>query len=360
MTRQLPLHEFHQRLGAAFQERHGWMVPGHYGDVEAEYQAVRAGAGVLDRSHTGKVEVFGRDRVSFLHGMLTNDLKGLSPGEGCAAAFLDHHGKVQALLNVYCLEDRLLLSLPPGLVEKTLALLDKFLISERVEFRDVTEQHGCLSVQGPESARILSAFVGEPSTLPFGRHMERSIDEVAVRFFGTTETGEEGFQLWVAVAQLPMIWSRLIGIGGSRLKPVGESALNVLRVEAGIPWCPDDLNEDILFMEAESQLESFVSFTKGCYIGQEVVARIKYRGHVNRRLTGLTFLNEMAPGSGAKVFGAGNDVGWVTSAVFSQALKRPIALAFLRREVDVGADVEVRSDASALSAKVCALPFYHR
>jgi folate-binding protein YgfZ len=336
------------------------MVPVHYGDALAEYQAVRSVAGVLDRSHAGKVEVFGRDRVSFLHGMLTNDLKTLVPGQGCQSAFLDHHGKVQALLNVYCLEDRLLLALPPGLVEKTLTLLDKYLISERVEFRDVTAQLGCLSVQGPESVRVLSALVDEPLTLVLHQHVERSVDGVAVRFFDLSETGEEGFQLWVAVEQLPMIWSRLIEIGGSRLKPVGESTLDVLRVEAGLPWCPDDLNEDVLFMEAESQLESFVSFTKGCYIGQEVVARIKYRGHVNRRLAGLIFLDEPEPESGARVFKEGKDVGWVTSAVFSQALKRPIALALLRREIDVGSDVEVNSDTRVLGAKVSALPFFAR
>ena len=360
MSHRLPLHELHRDLGATFGERQGWTVPVHYGDPETEYRAVRETAGLLDCSHTGKVEVLGRDRVSFLHAMLTNDVKALSPGEGCAAAFLDNHGKVQALLRVYALEDRLLLSFPPGLVGKALQLLDKFLISERVEFRDVTEAIGCLAVEGGESARIVSELTGEALALPTGRHAERFVDGVPVRLFSRSETGEPGFHLWVPAEHLPALWKRVRDVGGSVLKQVGERALNILRVEAGLPWCPDDVNEELLFMEAESALSSLVSFTKGCYIGQEVVARVKYRGHVNRRLVGFLILDGAEPVSGAKVVAEGKEVGWITSSVFSPALKRPIALGVVRREVEVGAEVELGNDGARLKAKLSALPFYRR
>lgn len=358
MSHTLPLHELHRDLGAAFGERQGWTVPVHYGDPEAEYRAVRETAGLLDRSHTGKVEVFGRDRVSFLQGMFTNDLKLLSPGEGCAAAILDNHGKVQALLNAYALEDRLLLSFPPGLVEKALALLDKFLISERVEFRDVTEAIGCLAVEGGGSARIVSELTGKALTLPLGRHVERVVAGVPVRLFGHSETGEPGFHLWAPREHLSELWKKLSDAGAPSVRPVGEKALNVLRVEAGLPWYPEDVNEGLLFMEAESTLPSLVSFTKGCYIGQEVVARVKYRGHVNRRLTGLIILDGVEPVSEAKVIAEGKEVGWITSSVFSPAVKRPIALGIVRREVEVGAEVNLESGSVRLKARLSALPFY--
>src|SRR5262249_49599398 len=160
MPAPLPLHELHQRAGATFGERWGWSLPLHYGDVTAEHEALRAGAGVIDRSMLGKVTVTGRDRQAFLQGMLTNDVKGLAPGQGTEAAFLDAHGKATALLRVYALDDRLLLELPPSLTEKTLLALDRFLISEKAYFEAADEAFAVLAVQGPRAAALLSSLAG--------------------------------------------------------------------------------------------------------------------------------------------------------------------------------------------------------
>src|SRR5262245_60591817 len=149
MPLHLPLHSVHERHGAIFGEEWGWLLPLNYGDVAAEYLAVREGVGVIDRSMLGKVTVTGRDRQAFLQGMLTNDVKNLSPGQGTAAAFLDAHGKVMALLDVYVLDDRLLLELPVGFTEKTLEKLDHFLISEKAYFEAADEAFAVLAVQGP-------------------------------------------------------------------------------------------------------------------------------------------------------------------------------------------------------------------
>src|SRR6185295_8001086 len=124
-------------------------------EITEEYAAARRGVALFDRSALGKVTVTGRDRLSFLQGMLSNDVKALAPGQGCAAAFLDAHGKVMALLRVYALADRLWLELPPRLTEKTLQLLDKYLISEKVSFEALDEAYGVLSLQGPRSQALL-------------------------------------------------------------------------------------------------------------------------------------------------------------------------------------------------------------
>src|SRR5262249_55169811 len=144
MTTRLPLHDLHARLGARFGEASGGQVPLGYGEPAAEYRAVRERVGILDRSDAGVVEATGRDRATFLHGMLSHDVKGLQPGQGRRAAFLDAHGKVVSLMVVHCLSDRLLLTMDRELVGPTLSALDRYLISERVEYEDVSAAHGCL------------------------------------------------------------------------------------------------------------------------------------------------------------------------------------------------------------------------
>jgi glycine cleavage system aminomethyltransferase T len=150
-----PLHDVHRERGASFGEIDGWQVPLHYGDPAAEYRAMREGAAVIDRSMLGKVTVTGRDRQAFLQGMLTNDVKGLTPGKGTGAAFLDALGKVVVLLNVYALDDRLLIELPPSFTEKTLERLDHFLISEKVYFEAADSAFAIIAVQGPAAGDLL-------------------------------------------------------------------------------------------------------------------------------------------------------------------------------------------------------------
>ncbi|MFQ5897043.1 MAG: aminomethyltransferase family protein [Candidatus Methylomirabilia bacterium] len=357
MPNTLPLHELHLASGALMEEVCGWLLPTQYGDPVREHRAVREAAGLVDRSLVGKVEVTGRDRVSFLQGMLTNDLKALAPGQGCPAAFLDAHGKVQALLTVFMLEDRLLLELPPGMTEKTLQALDKFLISERVVFADVTEAFALLGLHGPAAASILAGMTGSQAELEPFQHVERSLGEAPVRLCRVDELGVPGFHLWIPGQHGADLWRQLLDVGRPYgVVPVGGSAVTVLRVEAGIPWFGHDVDEGTLLMEAP--LEHLVHYSKGCYIGQEVVARIKYRGHVNRFLTGLALEGARLPASGAVVVAGEREVGRITSSVHSLALNRPIALALLRREQqNPGTTVTVKDHDQIIPARVTALPF---
>lgn len=335
-----------------------WMTNG---DPEAEYWAVRAGVGLSDRSCYDVVEVTGRDRIAFLQGMLTNDLKVLAPGQGCPAAFLDARGKVQALLTVLILEDRLLLILGSGLAAKTLQALDKFLISEKAYFRDVSAETALFFVAGPKAPGVIERLTGEPPLPAAWAHAERKVGGIPVRVVtGGGETGEAEAWLCAATSSGEALWAALLEAGSpAGLRPIGVTALDVLRVEAGVPWYGHDVDETVLLPEIP--LEPYVSYTKGCYIGQEVVARVKYRGHVNRSLTGLTFEGDGVPRPGARIAADDREVGSVTSAVRSLALNRPIALAYVRREhLEPGTPVTVHEEDRTLRARVTALPFYRR
>lgn len=319
-----------------------------------QYRAAREGAAVIDRSALGKAEVEGRDRASFLHGMLTNDVKGLAPGQGCAAAFLDAHGKVMALLRVYALADRLLLELPAGLTQKTLLLLDKYLISEKASFEPVDDAYAILSVQGPKAGALLAGLAGQSLDLAPLAHVQASVAGQPVRIIQRSEFGAlPGFHVWTAPAAADAIRAALREAGAT---PLEDDVAEILRVEAGEPAFPQDADESVLFPELGR--EDLVSYTKGCYIGQEVVARVKYRGHVNRALTGLRIEGERVPAPGAAVATAEKEVGRITSAVRSPALGAPIALAYVRREHrEPGQTVSVMIDGDPVPARVTPLPF---
>jgi aminomethyltransferase len=353
MPNQLLLHDVHKERGATFGEIEGWQVPLHYGDPGTEYRALREGAGVVDRSMLGKVTVTGRDRQAFLQGMLTNDVKGLTPGKGTAAAFLDAHGKVMALLCVYALEDRLLIELPPSLTEKTLERLDHFLISEKAYFEAADAAYVVLSLQGAGASALLARLTGQSLELAQYEHVAVAIAGVPARVIHRREGGVAGFHCWTEADHGAALWTALVEAGAT---PAGTQALDTLRVEAGVPWYGRDVDETMIF--PETRLEDLVSFTKGCYIGQEVVARVKYRGHVNRALSGLVLEGDHVPTPGARVVAEGKDIGRITSAVRSPALGRPIALGHVRREhFEPGSPVDVEDGGAVVHARVAALPF---
>lgn len=346
----LPLHDLHVASGAVIGSPCGIDLPLSYGDVSAEYRAVRTAAGVVDRSTYGVVEVTGKDRAAFLHAMLSNEVKKLAPGTGVAAAFLDIHGKVQFIVTSLVLEDRILMLVPPGSAAPLIELFDKFLFSEKAYFDDVSDRQTILMVAGPAAASVLGK--APALTAPWD-HGEASIGSVPVRVIrGAGETGEP--ELWILGARDDgeALWRALVAAGA---RPVGLLAADVLRVEAGTPIPGHDVDDTVLLPEIPHA--ALVSHTKGCYIGQEVVVRIRDRGHVNRRLTGLTLEGDTVPAPGSALFADDKNVGRVTSAVRSLALGRPIALAFVRREYAAGVALVVKDPAGDLSATVTALPF---
>jgi len=352
-----PLRELQLAAGAVFAAPCGREFPVSYGDPRAEHRAVRAAVGVVDRSRWGVLELTGADRVSFLNGMLSNDVKRLAPGQGAAAAFLDARGRVQALLTVLAQVDRHLVLLPGGTAAKTHDALEGFHFAERVEIRDASEEHATFLLAGPATATLVERLAARAlPELPW-EHAEVTVAGRPARLVrGGGETGEAEAWLLAGREDGAALWQAIVA---AEARPVGLTALDVLRVEAGTPWFGHDADDSTLLPEIPC--ESLVSSTKGCYIGQEVVVRIRDRGHVNRRLTGLTLDGTTVPPPGATVGADGRDVGQVTSAVRSYALERPIALAFVRREhATPGTAVAISVDGAALTARVTALPFVPR
>jgi glycine cleavage system T protein (aminomethyltransferase) len=357
MATRLPLHPAHAQLGARLGAADGYLVPLAYGDAVREHAAVRERCGLIDRSERGKIEATGRDRVAFLQAMLSNDVKALQPGQGCEAALLDIHGKIVALLMVHALPDRLVLELERRLVGPTLEALDRYLISEKVELEDASDRAGLLSVAGPAARKVLEEVLGRTlPDLPVRHHVQATGAGEPARVVRDEETGEEGYDLWADPGDLPRLWERLRA-GGA--EPVGREAWNILRVEAGVVWHGVDVDASTLLLEAS--LPGAYSLDKGCYLGQEVVARITYRGHVNRQVVGFRFPDRRVPERGARVVVEGRDVGWITSAVVSPVLGRGLALGHLRREHwEPGSRVEVPGPDGSLTAEVSTLPFYRR
>jgi folate-binding protein YgfZ len=311
------------------------------------------GVGLMDRSAFGKVRVTGRDRVAFLQGMLSNDVKALQPGQGCPAAFLDAVGKVVSLLTVYVLEESVLLELPAGSTEKFLRAIDKFLISEKAYFEAVDEAYAIVSVQGPKSGETLARVAGTKVELEPYAHAEIPIAGLPVRVARRSDAVAPGFHCWTTAEHAPVLMQVFREAGAMA---VGAAAAEVLRLEAGIPVYGQDVDEGIIL--PETRLDAFWSYTKGCYIGQETVARVKYRGHINRGLSGLVLDGERVPSRGDAIVAADTEVGRVTSAVLSLALGKPVALGYVRREhFEPGTALSVRIGDTRVNARVAELPF---
>lgn len=354
MANRLPLHERHVAAGAKFESVSDWELPVAYGNPAEEYALVRRGVGLLDRGHFGVLELTGRDRATFLHALVSNEVKALGPGQGCAATLLDVHGKVQVVLFVWVADDRIFVVTPPAMAQKIAEALDHYLFSEKVAIRDVSGETALLVLVGPKAPETSERLLGaRPPASPWS-HVGGKLGETPVRLgSGGRETGEA--EVWIAgpASEAPRMWDALVGAGA---RPVGLAAFDALRIEAGTPIFGHDVDESVLLPEIP--FANLVSETKGCYPGQEVVVRIRDRGHVNRMLRGLLLDGAEVPPHGAEVVADETSVGRVTSAAWSFGLERPIALAFVRRQnAEPGTHVSVRLGGRAVAASVSALPF---
>ncbi len=359
---QLGLHEFHHGLGAHFGEVAGEEVVLHYGDTLREHAALRESAGVLDLSFRGRLCVVGADRARFLHGQVTNNIKDLKPGLGCYAAITTNKGKLQSDLNVHCLADELLLDFEPGLAAKIAERLEKFVVADDAQVVDVTPHYGLLSVQGPQAAEIVAALVIFPA-LPGKSFQSVKVSDATlgdIYLVNLPRTGAAGFDLFGPVAAMGAVADKLIAAAKqSGGRACGWAALELARIEAGIPRFGADMDETNLPQEAGIESRA-VSFTKGCYIGQETINRIRTIGQVSRALRGLRLPEALPalPARGEKLLHQGKEVGHITSAAVSPVLSANIALGYVRKECNaVGTELTLRNESGEWSVQVVALPF---
>lgn len=332
----------------------GTVLPGRFAAADREYGAARDGCAMWIAGFRRMLAAVGEDRVTFLHGMLSNDVKALSTGEGTDAALLTQQGKIVSDLRVYAERDRILLDVFAERADVVTAALEKFIVADDVELSVPDDAQPLIGITGPGAGAVLEAVLG--GALPARRavaHETRTVAGATLRVMAVDESNGAGYMLCGAPSRVTELWQALRAAGA---QPIGMEALNVLRVEAGIPWYGIDMDEDVLLME--TNLDRAVSFSKGCYLGQEVVERVAARGKVNKKLTGLTVDGDTVPLHDATLAADGRDIGRITSAVRSPALQRVIALGYVHRDyLDPGTIVSVVAPSAELKARVTTLPF---
>jgi folate-binding protein YgfZ len=308
-------------------------------EIDGQYRALREAAGVLERPDRRLLEVGGSEAAEYLQGQLTNDLETLAPGEGCYAALLDRKGRMQGDMRVLRTDSGFLIETEGVAGDAVLKHLGMYKVGREVTVEDRSETTVTVSVLGPAAGAV--ALTG-----PLGielAHRETELGGVACRAVAT----DLGVDLLV-----PAEWADrvLAGLGEAGAEPVSEAAAEVLRVESGRPRFGHEMTTATIPAEAGIN-ERAISFTKGCYIGQETVARLHYKGKANRSLRGLRLSGPAAAGD--RIHAGGRELGQVGTAVLSPA-HGPIALAIVRREAELGATVLVGDE---LEAEVVALPF---
>jgi tRNA-modifying protein YgfZ len=321
------------------------------------YDAARHRSAFVDRSDRGRLVVSGADRASYLQGLLTNDVVALKAGQGCYSAYLTAQGRMIADLYVYELGDLILLTMAGRVKDVVVAKLDQFIFSEDVQLGDVTATFAQVAIVGPDAATAVAAIVRgvTAETLrDLAEHGNLRAEWIGGAAIVTrvTDAGEPGYDLYVERAQAGVLQAALAAADVAELD---ESTAEAVRIEGGVPLFGRDMDEETIPLEAGIESRA-ISFSKGCYVGQEVVIRVLHRGHgrVARKLVGLLLSGRQPPRPGAVIRSGDREIGEVTSSTQSPALNRPIALGYVRREfLEPGTKVTI-DDAPA---DVTALPF---
>jgi folate-binding protein YgfZ len=320
------------------------------------YAAVRnGGAGLIDLSARGRILISGSEAVMFLNGLVTNDMKTLEPNTWMPAVFPNVQGRLLAAVRIIHRDDGFLIDTESPSHDTVIKLLERFTLAGDFRLADLTPDTAQLSIQGAQAPGIMAAVFGE-TLANLGRDAVAGVEWQGkqITVIRATHTAEDGFDLFAGAADVETLRDAFIKAGA---QPVGDDTVETLRIEAGIARYGIDMDETSVV--TETNLDDAVSFTKGCYIGQEIIARIKYRGHVAKKIAGLIFEGEVSLESGAKIFSVDDkEIGRVTSAGFSPRLNRTIALGYVKYDyLAPETGVKVISSEKELLAKVTGLPF---
>jgi folate-binding protein YgfZ len=336
-----PLLEVHRAMRADFGEYFGVRLPAQFRDPLAEYSVARDSVALIDTNFRAVFALTGPDRVRYLNAVTSGNIRDLTPGQSALGLLLNAQGHMLAELITLALEDRLLVLSHAFLRQRTFEVLDKFIIMDDATLADETENTGSVAIEGPKAPEVLRDLTGvEYAQLPAGAHVATTLESSGVaipcRILRRSFFGFPGVELLLPCESLRAAWEALdeaVKVRGGA--PIGYRALNMLRLEAGIPWFGTDFDEHHIPQEAAVE-STHLSFTKGCYTGQEIVERVRSRGHVNWRRTGVLFDSAEPPKPETAVFaGDGTDVaeaGHITSAAYSPLAGKAIGMAYLRRE----------------------------
>lgn len=312
--------------------------------------------GLMESFPRAFLSVQGSDRAKFLHNLLSHDIKGLPPGQARQACLLDRQGKIRFAAIVHAFEEEMILELDPAFSEMAFEALHQYLISEKVELAPLSDRYRIIPLHGPLSGKLLTQIWPEVELPSISFSHSKGPPASGVRFIIRWDLFRmPGFHLWVEPRSEEAIRKNLWKAGQPLgLQTISPEFFEILRIEAGVPWPGKEITSKVILNELER--EDLVSFTKGCYVGQEIVARIKYRAHPPRVLTGFILGGNTPPPLPAPIEVDAKEAGVITSAGFSQMTKQVIGLGFLKHGLHV-TDVMVKTPSGQIPAQVTSLPF---
>jgi folate-binding protein YgfZ len=353
-TLETALSEMHRKDGAEMGVWFGCALPDSFGDWRAEYWWLRKSVGLVDKNYRAYLEFTGPDRVRYVNAVLTNDIKGLKENHGVVSLFLNPQGHIQAEIETYALGEKLFCVSYAMIRERLVAAMDKYIIMDDVTLTDRTDAYAALALEGPKAAGVAAAASGvDLNALDELEMREAQVGEVPCRVSKRSPGGVAGGEFLVERGRAEELWKVLVAAvrkeGGG---PVGYCAVNTVRLERGTPWFGYDFGERQIPHEAGLQ-ESHISYTKGCYTGQEIVERVRSRGHVNRVRVSLKFDGTAEPAANAVLLADGKEAGFVTRTGFSPGVNSWIGMGYVRREkAAVGTELETGVE----KARVVAAP----
>jgi glycine cleavage system T protein len=354
MMKRSMLFEHQTKLGARFGEYHGWQLPEYYSNPAEEYSAARNSAVIIERPYFGYLKISGKDHVDLLHRLTTNELRDLQPGEGQINIFTNEKGRIVDRVILHKFADEIRLTTSPQNSDKIAKWIDKFTFIEEVKVENLTEKFNTLSLFGPKSAqRLQDSFVNKIEDIPNQHFRQILWQNQSVIISRNDELGLMGFDLILPRESVPKLWEDLLK---QDAKPMGEAVYESLRIEAGWPLYGADFDEEI--NPHEAGMLPYINFNKGCYIGQEVIARLDTYDKVQKHLMGIIFEGGVRPNSKDTIMSDEQEIGYVTSVGFSFALKKNIAFGYVRtRHAEKGAEVVINSQEKLLKGKLVKLPF---
>ncbi len=315
---------------AAVAEYRGATTASSYSGRDAEFAALRSGCGVYDLGYRAKLSLTGGDRVRWLNGMVTNNVRDLQPGHGVYAFLLNPQGHILGDLYAYHRGESIVVDTDRSQLETILATFDHYIIMDDVEVKNLSDEMTALGIAGPKARSVLAAAgiqISEMDSLEVAdAKCTCDCECVSCPVVRGDDPAIESYELWLAPADLKKTWNALLQHGGT---PVGSEALELWRISSGIPLFGMDIRGRELPQETEQTRA--LNFNKGCYVGQEIVERIRSRGAVHRKFSGF-LVDGSQPEAGTKILSAEKEVGEVTS-VSSIGSARAVALGYIRREV---------------------------
>jgi folate-binding protein YgfZ len=335
-------------------EYRGAITAAHFGDVRDEFAALRSGCGVYDLGFRARISLTGSDRVRWLNGMVTNNVRDLAVGHGVYSFLLNPQGHILGDLYAYNRGDSITIDTDRSQLERILATFDHFIIMDDVEVTDLSQQVTAVGVAGPKAREIVQAAgIRIPETEPLQMVEAKCTCNCDCISCTVVHSGEmpQGYEIWVGPEKVKELWDGLVAVGAT---PVGSEALDMLRIVSGIPRYGVDIRERDLPQETEQTRA--LNFNKGCYVGQEIVERIRSRGAVHRKFTGFISEDGAQIPVGAKISAGEKEVGEITSAVSLPfaGCEKTVALGYIRREVGIpGREVRI----GTAQGMVVQLPF---